>query len=303
MVGGTEQIGRYRIEGEAGVGGFSTVYRAHDPLLERTVALKVLHPHLARDPATRDSFLAEGRSLARVEHPNVVRVLDAGESDGAVYLAMEFVDGQPLTARPDGRPLSLSKATAIAEQLAAALGAIHALGLVHCDVKPANILIERRGGRVVLLDFGVARTVDQTLTAGGWVVGTPAYMAPEQVEPGGRVSPRTDVYQMGATLYALLAGRAPFAGEAVRTLLAVTQDAPADLGTLRPDLPPAAVRAIHDSLSKDPAERPADPAALVRRLRAASTDDNGVTRRLLAPVRGARTAPAPAARPATAPLR
>src|SRR3712207_2249752 len=143
MVWGPRAIGRYEIRAELGAGGFSTVYRAHDPGLDREVALKVLHPHLARDATIRERFVYEGRALARLKHPNLVVAYEAGEADGAAYLAMELVEGQSLDEQLARRgPLPLDEVAAIAEQVGAALAALHARNLIHRDVKPANIIVE-----------------------------------------------------------------------------------------------------------------------------------------------------------------
>jgi hypothetical protein len=249
-------IGRYQISGEVGAGGFATVYRAHDPTLDRAIALKVLHPHLARDPEFRDRFIREGRSLARVHHPNLVQVYDAGESDGFVYLAMQFIPGHSLAELARARQMPLAELAPIVAQVAAALAAIHAAGLVHRDVKPANILVTDEG-RAVLLDLGIARDVNSsTVTASGLIVGTPGYLAPEQVDSSVPVGPHTDIYQLGATVYALLAGRPPFEGDTAQVLYGVVHRAPPDLGDLRPDLPPPVIATIAEAMAKDPFRRP-----------------------------------------------
>ena len=194
------EIGRYQILGEIGAGGFATVYRAHDPTLDRVVALKVLHAHLARDPSIRDRFIREGRSLARLHHPNLVQVYDAGESEGQVYLAMQFIPGQSLAEVSRGRVLSLAELAPVVVQVASALDEIHAAGLVHRDVKPANILVTE-AGRAVLLDLGIARDVNNvTATASSLIVGTPGYLATEQVDRNLSIGPHNDVYQLVATM-------------------------------------------------------------------------------------------------------
>ena len=267
MVANPASIGRYQVRGTLGVGGFATVYRARDPGLERDVALKVLHPQFARDAATRERFVREGRALARVRHPNLVVVYEAGEADGATYLATELIEGRALDDELALRGrLSLDEVTAIAEQVAGALAALHARGLVHRDVKPANIMLETETGRAVLLDLGIARDLAR-VTAAGDLLGTPAYMAPEQLRPGGATTAQTDVYQLGATVYMLLAGRPPFAGESFQLLRAVESEPPPDLGDLRPDLPPAVGAAVMAALAKDPDQRPTGPRAFAERLR------------------------------------
>jgi serine/threonine-protein kinase len=275
VAGQAPTVGRYELHGELGAGGFATVYRAYDPVLDREVALKVLHPHLGRDAATRERFVREGRALARVRHPNVVQVFDAGEANGTAYLAMELIEGRSLKEVADGRgPLPLAEVVAVAGQIAAALAAVHARNLVHRDIKPANILIESAampggaGGRAVLLDLGVARALDSTAVTGtGYLVGTPGFMAPEQFDPDLQVTPQTDVYQLGATVYTLLAGRPPFEGEPTRVMYAIVHRPPPDLTVLRPDLPAGVVAVIAEALAKDPALRPAGTLAFAAQLR------------------------------------
>lgn len=250
-----DAIGRFQVFGEVGSGGFASVYRAWDPALEREVAIKVLHPHLARDPQIRERFVREGRALARVRHPNVVQVYDTAEADGRVYLAMEYVAGTSLAARYRGQSAPLAEITQIVTQVAAGLDAVHAAGLVHRDVKPANIIATPEG-RAVLLDLGIALSLDRTgLTASGSIVGTPGFLAPEQVEGSSAIDARTDVYQFGATVYALLTGRAPFDGDTAQVLYAIVHRPPPDLGGVRPDLPPWVIEAVNRSLEKDPAAR------------------------------------------------
>jgi serine/threonine-protein kinase len=272
VVGQPLVIGRYEVRAELGTGGFATVYRAYDPALDREVALKVLHAHLAGDPLIRERFLREGRALARVRHPNIVHVYDAGEAGALAYLAMELVEGRPLDAilRERG-PLPLAEVLTITDQIAGALAAVHARQLVHRDVKPTNILIEHGTGRAVLLDLGVARDLASPTITTTVIVGTPTFMAPEQVT-GGQVTPRTDVYQLGATVYTLLTGRPPFLGEPFQVMDAIVRAAPPDLGALRPDLPPAVVATVAEAMAKDPARRPPDARAFAAALRAGAEE-------------------------------
>jgi serine/threonine-protein kinase len=266
-------VGRYQLRRELGTGGFATVYHAYDPNLDREVALKVLHPHLARDPIVRERFIREGRALARVDHPCVVSVFDAGEAGGSAYLAMRLIAGRTLSeiVTEDG-PLPIRDAVRIAEQMAAAIDAIHARDLIHRDIKPLNIMIEQGTGRAVLLDLGVARDLGSAGVTASVIVGTPAYMAPEQLLEGGEVSPRTDVYQLGATVYALLAGRPPYEGTSMQVLRAIEERPPYDLHEARPDLPAALAAAVSAAMAHDPAERPASGRAFAALLRAALGD-------------------------------
>lgn len=261
-----EQVGRYQIREELGVGAYATVYRAHDPVLRRDVALKLLHAYLAHDPAVRRRFVREGHALAGVHQPNIVQVYDAGETDETAYLAMELVEGESLDAVILARgPLPLADTAPIVAQVAAALAAVHARGLVHRDVKPENIMLEPDTDRVVLLDFGIARALETTTVTTG-LVGTPAFMAPEQIEPGGRVSARTDVYQLGATLFAMLTGEPPFSGDVQQLVYEIVHRPPPDVSALRPDIPPAVARLVSEAMAKEPAERPASARVFAERL-------------------------------------
>lgn len=273
-------IGRYELQGVLGRGGFATVYRAYDPTTGRAVALKVLHPHLADDPAVRERFVREGQALGRVRHPNVVAVYEAGEVGRTVFLATELIEGRTLSAHCAERgPLPFAEALAIADQIAAALEALHAAGLVHRDVKPQNVLLETATGRAVLLDLGLVRTLGSaSVTRSDVFVGTPGFMAPEQLRAGGQVTPRTDVYQLAATLYTLLTGRPPFEGDPAQVLTAVLSEQPTDPRALRPDLPPAVAAVLTQALAKDPNQRPAGARELIAHLRAAQAAHAGPAR-------------------------
>ncbi len=272
MAGQREAVGRYQIRSELGAGGFATVYRAHDPVLDREVALKVLHQHLARDATVRERFVREGRALARVEHPNVVQVWDCGEADGTAYLAMRLIKGRPLEdiVKEHG-PMPLADLVAVMDQAAAALAAVHAQHLIHRDIKPANIMVEDGSGRAMLLDLGVARDMSNATMTTGWIVGTPGYMAPEQVQAGGEVTPQTDVYQLGATAYALLTGRPPYEGDTIQVLDAIVRFMPPDLRAIRPDLSQPVIEAIGWAMAKDPNQRPHGTQAFAAALRAAAS--------------------------------
>jgi serine/threonine-protein kinase len=215
--------GRYRVESPLGGGGFGAVYLATHLRLQRAVAVKVLHPEHVRNPELRKRFEREAKSLAALQHPNVVTILDYGVDDDLPFLAMELLEGEPL-AVAIGRGLSYERAIAIAIDVANALAYAHAQGIVHRDLKPANIFLQRipDGGELVrVLDFGLAKFVhtrdDNTLTQGGSLMGTPAYMAPEQAM-GERVDARADVYTLGLVLYEMVTGREPYTGDAVELI-------------------------------------------------------------------------------------
>jgi hypothetical protein len=252
----------YRILGPIGRGGMGVVYRAEEVALDRLVALKVLAPALLGRDEFRQRFLREMRIAASIEHPNILPIYRAGEDQGLLYLAMRYVDARDLReVLRRGGPLEASRAVWIVDQVAQALDAAHQRGLVHRDVKPANILLTPpgTGGRehVYLVDFGVARptTVDSSITSRDVIVGTIAYAAPEQLT-GGPVDARTDVYALGCVLHECLTGRPPFTADSNQALiLAHLQAPPPSIRSARPDLPPAMDAVLAQALAKDPARR------------------------------------------------
>ena len=253
--------GRYRLERPLGRGGMASVYLAHDVELDRAVAVKLLAESLAGDTAFRKRFLREARLAARLSHPNVVALYDAGDEDGGrPYIVMEYVDGTTLEGRG---PLPPGEAVALAVQACHGLAHAHAAGLVHRDVKPHNLLL-RTDGTLKVADFGIARAAEATaLTQVGTVLGTAAYLAPEQAA-GEQVTVATDVYSLGAVLYELLAGRPPYEPASLADL--------ADRPEIRPvsELAPRVPRHIEDavmrSLARNPAYRPASADELAREL-------------------------------------
>ncbi|MBX3276096.1 MAG: protein kinase, partial [Sandaracinaceae bacterium] len=260
----------------AGRGGMGTVYLAEDLAAGGRVALKLLDGTASVDAAR---FEREARVLDGLVHPNVVRYVDHGvASDGRAYLAMEWLEGAPLDAWLRGRAPSVAESLAIVGGAARGLGAAHARGIVHRDVKPANLfLVERDPERVKVIDFGIARDVSagHTLTQSGAIVGTPFYMAPEQARARGGVGPASDVYALGAVLYELSCGRPPFVSESLMAVLAaILLEAPLDVRGRAPErgLPDAVAELILELLAKDPAHRPADGAALAARIDALARD-------------------------------
>ena len=248
------------------------VYRAlHDD--GRTVALKVLRDELAADDAFRRRLAREARAAAEVDHPNLAPVLEAGETDGRLWLAVRYVDGRSLAERlADGGPLPVPGLVRLAAEVGAGLDALHGRGIVHRDVKPANILLDG-GGTAVLLDFGLAKSRAWTvLTRPGQVLGTLDYLAPELIrgEPAG---PMSDLYALGCVLYECLAGAPPFAGRGVlRVGMAHLEEAPGDPATGRAEVPPALSWTVRQALAKDPGRRPPSGVALARMLRLAATE-------------------------------
>ncbi len=200
---------------ELGRGGFGAVFRARDPASGREVAIKVLFAGAAAPPSARARFAREAQALARLRHPNIVAVHDAGEVDGAPFLVMDLVEGEGLDGRlRRGGPLDPLEAARVTLAVARALGHAHRVGVLHRDVKPPNVLLPADGGEPRLADFGLARDLDDTerLTRTGVLLGTPGFCAPEQLGGGGAVGPATDVYGAGATLYMALTGLAPMRG-------------------------------------------------------------------------------------------
>jgi serine/threonine protein kinase len=249
--------GRYQVESEIGRGGNARIFLARDPD-GRQVALKILHPELLVSVAA-DRFLREIKLASRLSHPHIARLLDSGERDWLVYYVMDFVDGQTLRERLDSsRQLSIAETLRIASDLLDALDHAHQQGIIHRDVKPANVVLSARGA--ILLDFGIARAVvasgSDQLTRSGIAVGTSTYMSPEQITAVTDIDHRCDIYSLGCVLYECLGGQAPFVhrNEAVVLQLHLTQPAP-DVRTLRSDTPPELATAIAKAMSKAPNDR------------------------------------------------
>jgi serine/threonine protein kinase len=270
---GTELAG-YRIQSVVGKGGMSVVYLAEHERLHRKAALKVLAPELAENESFRDRFLRESEIAAQLDHENVIPIFDAGEADGVLYIAMRYVEGTDLRERlkRDGA-LEPVRALAILAQVAGALDAAHGRGLVHRDVKPANVLLAG-SEHVYLADFGLSKQASSIsgLTATGQFVGTVDYVAPEQIQ-GDSVDARADEYALGCVLYECLAGAPPFAGRGVlRIGMAHLEEEPGDPAAGRGDVPPAVSWTVRQALAKDPARRPPSGVALARMLRLAAAD-------------------------------
>jgi serine/threonine protein kinase len=249
---------RYEVDREVGRGGDARVFLASDRA-GRKVALKILHPEFLESVAA-DRFLREIRLVSRLNNPRIARLLDSGEQDWFVYLAMEFIDGPTLReALGRGRRLSAADTLRLACDLLDALGHAHQVGIVHRDVKPENVIISPDRG-AVLLDFGIARafvtSVSREITRAGITVGSSSYMSPEQINAEQRIDGRSDLYSLGCVLFECLTGRPPFIWrkEAVVLQLHLTEPAP-DVRALRPDAPPQLARAINKALAKRPEQR------------------------------------------------
>ncbi|MGW0613180.1 serine/threonine-protein kinase [Streptomyces sp. NPDC002788] len=274
-----QQIAGYRIEQEIGRGGMAVVYRARDLRLERTVALKLLAPELARNDTFRRRFTHESRAAAAIDHPHIVPVFEAGETDGVLYIAMRYVAGSDLRHLLDREgPLPPATAVRVAVQVASALDAAHEHGLVHRDVKPGNILVARgtdsdHPEHVYLTDFGLTKkSLSLTgFTTVGQFVGTLDYVAPEQIS-GKPVDARCDVYGFACVVYEILAGHPPFVRDDDMALLWAHQyDDPPPLTEARPDITAQADPVFAKALAKSPDDRYPSCLAFMTALRAATT--------------------------------
>jgi serine/threonine protein kinase len=255
-----ELLAGYRLEAQVGAGGMAVVFRARDERLDRPVALKILAPAVAADPAFRRRFIVEARRAAAVDDPHIIPIYEAGEAGGALFIAMRFVKGGDLRQMLDREgPLPPVRAAGFISPVASALDAAHGAGLVHRDVKPANILVDTRQGRpdhVYLSDFGVSKgAVSVSLTGAGQFVGTPEYSAPEQIK-GEDVDGRTDQYALACVAYQLLTGAMPFErDQGMAVLLAHLSEPPPSLVVRRPGLPSAADQVLAKGLAKVPEKR------------------------------------------------
>ena len=257
---------RYRLQRLIGAGGMGRVWEADDLVLHRKVAVKVIHSAHLADPVAGARFEREAQTAARLSHPHLAVVYDYGESDGGVYLVMELIEGENLNERLRRGPLPAAEAARVVAETAEALAAAHAAGVVHRDVKPANLMLTANGVKV--MDFGIASGIGAPLTATGLIIGTASYLAPERVQ-GRSATPAADVYALGAVLFEALTAEPAFAGDtpAEVALGQVHGDVP-DVAAEVPGVPPGIADACREALAKDPAARPS-AAALAARLRRA----------------------------------
>lgn len=261
------RLGAYEILGLIGSGGMGEVYRARDTRLDRVVAIKVLHGHLAVSPETRQRFDREARIVSSLNHPNICTLYDVGHQDGMDYLVMEYLEGESLADRLARGGLPLPELLQIGMQIADALDRAHRQGLVHRDLKPGNIVLTKGGAK--LLDFGLARvtgleaaprdmsspTMSRPLTAEGTIVGTFQYMAPEQLE-GAEADARSDIFSFGAVLYEMATGRRAFEGKSQASLIAsILRETPKPISSISDVIPPAVERVILRCLEKNPDDR------------------------------------------------
>ena len=250
---------QYLVDAEIGRGGMAVVYRATDLRLNRRVAIKVLPPELAFNADVRERFLREAQTSAQLSHPGIVPIYTVDEREGIVYFVMALVDGESLAERLAREPrLPIGEARRILGAVADALSYAHEKGVVHRDVKPDNIMLERKGGRPLVTDFGIARAAqgDTRLTVTGVAIGTPAYMSPEQALGERELDGRSDIYSLGVIGYQLLAGETPFkASNTPAMLVKHVSETPRPIATMRPDTPAGLAHAIARALAKKPEER------------------------------------------------
>jgi serine/threonine-protein kinase len=261
---GTLLDARYRLDAEVGSGGMSTVYRAFDTVLERPVAIKLMHSDIASRPEQIERFRREARAVAQLSHPHIVTVIDAGDDDGTPYIVFEYVEGETLKERIRGAGrLPITEAVAYAIEIARALGAAHERAIVHRDVKPQNVLIDEEGSAKVT-DFGIARTLtEEGLTADGRVLGTTDYVSPEQAL-GRPVTGQSDIYSLGIVLYEMLTGHVPFAGDnQVAVAMRHVREEIPDVQVRRPDVSAALAAVIDRATAKELDRRYLDIASLV----------------------------------------
>ncbi len=272
-------IGPYRVLRRLGRGGMGVVYLARDPRLERLVALKLLPPWLAADEVATRRLAEEAKAASALDHPNIETVYDIGRTDdGCLYFAMAYYEGETLATRIHSGPLPVEQAVAVAVQLARGVEAAHARGIVHRDVKPANVILTP-AGVAKIVDFGVAKATGTDLTEPGATPGTAAYMSPEQTR-GAASDGRTDIWSLGVVLYEMLAGGRPFRGDDHDAVIfAIRHDQPEPLLQRRPEVPEPLARVVHRCLEKDPRARYQDAGALANALREIGTPASGMTRR------------------------
>jgi eukaryotic-like serine/threonine-protein kinase len=251
------QYGRYRIVKELGKGTMGVVYQAHDPQIDRMVALKVLRPDRVTSEAFVARFLKEARAIGRLSHPHIVTIFDAGEDQGTIYIAMEYLEGEPFNEVIRSGRLTVPQCVELARQIAATLDYAHRQGIVHRDIKPSNIILDK-DNQVKLTDFGIARIEEAASgqqTQAGEILGTPVYMSPEQVM-GQTVDGRSDLFSVGVILYEMIVGHRPFSGNNIAAIFrAITQDVPEPPADTDPFIPKELSDLIMKSLAKQLGER------------------------------------------------
>lgn len=291
------RLGAYKIVKRLGAGGMGEVYLATDTRLGRQVAVKVVPPELATDPDRRQRLAREAQAAARLNHPNIVTLFSFEEADDVAFLTMEYVDGEVLSSRIPSQGFSLAQLLPIAIPLAEAVSSAHQSGIIHRDLKPGNVMLSSSGGRVKVLDFGLAKlhggqlvgtdapTGTVPITADGRIVGTIAYMSPEQAE-GRPTDARSDVFSLGVMLFELATGRRPFSGDtSISVITSILRDTPPALNEVRPELPLEFARIVRRCLQKDPDRRYQTAVDLRNALEELKQDSDSGTVNALLPVR------------------
>jgi serine/threonine-protein kinase len=297
-----EQLGKYKIVAKIGQGAMGEVFKAHDPMLNRFVAIKTMSAGIGADDELQKRFLREAQSAALLNHPNIITVYDFGEEQGKIFMAMELLEGKDLKDVIASKSLtSLEQKVSVMEQIADGLSFAHAKEIVHRDLKPANIHVQPSGS-VKIMDFGLARLASSDMTRVGMIMGTPNYMSPEQVR-GEKADARSDVFALGAVFYELLVNRKPFEADSLHAILyQVMQGEPEPLEKVQPDLAPALCQVVRKALTKDPGHRYQHAGELRDAVRQVQTalfpkERVGSGPRPLPPAAAPAPAPKPAARP------
>lgn len=248
----------YRVERMIGEGGFGRVYAATDVRLDRNVAIKVIRPELAGARAFLDRFRKEGTALAKFRHPGIVPIYDIRERDGIIYYVMPLIEGDTLRAKLDARgKMSPKETQRVLIELCDCLAATHRAGIIHRDIKPDNVILEGTLGSALLMDFGIAKSIeDYTATVSGMMVGTPTYMSPEQASGDEMIDNRSDIYSLGVLAYHMLTGRPPFTGRTAHQVIAAhVAERPQPIRRANPSVPKSLADAIEKCLEKRPEDR------------------------------------------------
>jgi serine/threonine-protein kinase len=268
------KIGKYELRERIGRGGMGTVFKAYDPELDRSVAIKIISDDIDITEEMRARFIREAQACAKLSHPNIVTIYDAGEHDGTAYIAMELLRGRHLVDYCcASHALPSPVAIEIIAKLAGALHYAHRQGVVHRDIKPANVMYDAPSGELKITDFGIARLTDAGRTRTGIVLGTPSYMSPEQLE-GRPITGQSDLYSLAVTLFQLLTGQLPFRADSMLALMMkIAQEPPPRFQSLRPDLPAELGVFFDRALAKEPVTRFEDGSAFQQALRDANAPD------------------------------
>ena len=263
---------RYRLESRIATGGMGEVWRATDTSLGREVAVKVLKSEYADDPLFRSRFETEARHAASLHHPGVASVYDVGEFEDRPYIVMELLKGQTLRDKLLDGSVKISQILDLGIQVADALDAAHTQGIIHRDIKPANIVFDQKNRRVRVMDFGVARLENSRATRTGVILGSPSYMAPEQLDAR-PVTPQSDLFSLGVTLFQLLTGMLPFRSDSIPGLMQkISAEPHPPLRVVRPDLPASLAAILDRALDKDPDARYRSGAEMAQALRDCARD-------------------------------